>query len=162
MQDHFADTTKRKIRKALRLDIYKEKDLDWELLLDRDAMAAAYEEAAGLRGLAVAANITQGRCKIILEIHGISINQRGGAYQTQRREREAPPVDYSAVHGIGESYSPELKRVLLFHASKSVSMCTPLCPNVVVCWDAPFSGRRKKKAGCTLRDHLIAVGVLDA
>jgi len=157
--------TEREIRDALRLTIKWKWEVDWDTVLDRDKLAAAYKQARGMRKLAKMVGLTDNRVKAVLVIHDIPLNKRGGAYQSvgkKKKEKALPPLDLSAVHAIGEGYSKELKRLLLFHASGSVRACTPKCPNVVVCWDAPFTGSRPKRASCTLRDHLIAVGVLNA
>ena len=161
MEDkYFADTPERAIRKALWLDIHKGKDLDWDLLFDGERVGAMYDDLGGLKQLSAALNITVDRCKIVLGIHGKAIRSPGGGYK--REGPELPPLDLSAVREIGAGYSEELRRVLIVHSSERVRTCPAQCPNAIPCWSAPIRGKRAKKRDCTLRDHLIAVGVINA
>ena len=159
---YFAETPKRLIREALWLDIHKgrEAELDWDFLNDREKMQALYKETNSLRIMGERLGITDARCRIILKIHGIPIRQRGGVMKKKKPE-ELPPLDLSAVHEIGAGYGKELRKTLIIHSSERVRTCPAQCPNAIPCWSAPIRGKRAKKQDCTLRDHLIAVGVIN-
>lgn len=158
-QQFFAETPKRMIDRLINNGRSRKAELDLDLIYDGPRLGALYKELGNLRGVANATGLNPERVKDVLRIHGHEINQRGGAYQTKRKKKDKP-LDLSAVKAIGDGYSLKLKAELIAHSHENVRLCPPHCPNAVVCWSEETLRNRTKRATCTLRDHLIAVGIL--
>lgn len=152
-------TVQEQIEYILRIRVAKDGDLDWDTMLDPDAMQMAYDMAGGTRGLAEQLDITIESCKMILQVHGIKLRRQGGAYK-----RTAAQMGLSTradMIELGKSYGFSQQQVALLraHTRPNVPHCPAFCPLALFCWDGQPAGGRRKRAKCGLADHLIAVGL---
>lgn len=158
MTNKHAGTTQEQIEYVLRRRIGKG-DLDWDTLLDRDAMQMAYDMAGGSRGLAEGLDIAIEAAKTILKIHGIRLRKQGGAHK--KNAAQMGLTKREDLHEIGKSYKLTTTELALLraHARDTVRVCPGICPLALFCWDGLDAHNRRKKPKCGLGDHLIAVGL---
>lgn len=161
MAKHKAVNTEDRIREALRLDIAKGSDLDWDILLDRDLIQMMYNDLGSLWRLGEELNITENRTREVVVIHGIKLNQQGGAYQ-QQRSGPAPITTREEMAAVGQAYgfSDTQLAMLRAYSSDRIRTCPDICPLGLFCWDGDKVGGRRKRSKCGLRDHLRATCLL--
>jgi len=152
-------TVKEEVEYILRLRVRKGGDLDWDTLLDSDAMQVAYDMAGGSRGLAEELDITIESCRLILHAHGIKLRKQGGAYK--KTAAQMGLTTRQDMVEIGKSYKLTTTQLALLraHARDGVRKCPGICPLALFCWDGMGANGRRKKPKCGLADHLIAVGL---
>lgn len=149
-----------RIRHTLRRRVQqKGDDLDWDTLLDADAMQMEYDMAGGSRGLAEVLDISIEATKKVLRVHGIKLRRQGGAYT--KTAAQLGLTTTADLHEIGRSYGfTDMQLALLrAHARVEIRACPAICPLALNCWDGQSPKGRRKRSNCGLADHLVTVGL---
>lgn len=151
--------TEAQIRHALRLRVLKGDDLDWDTILDKEEMQAAYDAAGGMRLLSQDLGISVEACKVILLAHGIELLQQGGV--RKYGSGNGKTTTRAELVEIGKAYKfTDLELALLrVHARIEIRACPAICPLADNCWNGFGSRGRTKKRNCGLADHLLVVGL---
>lgn len=154
-------TIEEQVRYILRIRLKEGDDLDWDTLLDREALEMAYDMAGSLIALGEELSITDFSARRILMAHGIELHQQGGKRTPSPGDRKSSTTIEAEMLQMGKDYGFTHLQLgfVRAHARQSIATCPAICPLALFCWDRPWATGHRKRDNCRLADHLVAVGL---
>jgi hypothetical protein len=143
-----------------RLRLYN--DIDWALMLNREAIVEMFERAGSVRALGKLLDLPTTATRDLMDIYAIPVGKPGG--NRVKEKRNAPPSSGKTAKQllteVGGSYSAKDKAAMIACA-RAGKTCVRVCPLYFSCWDGPPEhGEHRKRRACCLEEHLRLTGVL--